>query len=59
MFIEVSLRVVTFTPTLFARDCRFNPKSVCCLFVLRLEPDSDGGQIIESVGVGRKRTLQS
>lgn len=29
------------------------------LFVLRVEPDSNGGQIVESVGVGRKRTLQS
>jgi len=25
------------------------------LFVLRLEPDSSGGQIIESVGVGREQ----
>jgi hypothetical protein len=29
------------------------------LLVLLLEPDSDGGRIVESVGVGRKRTLQS
>ena len=32
--------------------------AVLSLFVLHLEPDSDGGRILESVGVGRKRTLQ-
>ena len=34
------------------------PGIVLLLFVLHLEPDSDG-RIMESVGVGRERTLQS
>ena len=32
---------------------------IVLLFVLHLEPDSDGGRMMESVGVGRERTLQS
>jgi len=35
------------------------PEVVWLLFVLCLEPDIDGGRIIESVGVGHERTFQS
>ena len=34
------------------------PGAGLLLFVLALEPVSDGGHILESVGVGRKRALQ-
>ena len=35
------------------------PGIMLLLFVLHLEPDSDGGRIMESIGVGHERTLQS
>ena len=47
----------TLTPILLAR--RFPGVVLLLWFVLRLEPDRDGGRIIESVEVGRERTLPS
>jgi len=50
----------TLTPILFTRRYSFNSRNrVVVICDLHLEPDSDGGRIIESVGVGRQRTLQS